>query len=226
MAMRKEPERRYRSVRALASDVSAYLEMRPIAARGGGWRYRAGIFVRRHKLVAASLTLLVLSSISFTIAMTVQLRHTDRERVKASRAAEFLAEMFRASTPQESRGRTITARGLLDRGSQRFHHDIGQVMPVNYEMAIALPVHYAIGITLTLACLLATSALGLNPGNPFTAVGFGLTTNVLPWLVMLPAMGYGWFGAHGPGGTRLFISSLINHCFYGLGLWIGASLLI
>jgi len=109
---------------------------------------------------------------------------------------------------------------------QLFHHDIGQVTPVNYEMAIALPVHYAIGVTLALAYWLATSALGLSPRNPFIALSFGLTTNVLPWLVMFPAMGYGWFGVQGPPGTRLFVSSLINHCFYGLGLWIGASLLI
>ena len=93
---------------------------------------------------------------------------------------------------------------------QAFHHDIGQVTPVNYEMAIALPVHYAIGVTLALVYWLATSALGLNPRNPFTALSFGLTTNVLPWLVMFPAMGYGWFGAHGPPGTRLFVSSLIT----------------
>ena len=46
---------------------------------------------------------------------------------------------------------------------QAFHHDIGQVTPVNYEMAIALPVHYAIGVTLALVYWLATSALGLNP---------------------------------------------------------------
>ena len=109
---------------------------------------------------------------------------------------------------------------------QPLHHDIGQVTPVNYEMAIALPMHYAIGVTLALAYWLLTSALGLSPRNPFTALSFGLTTNALPWLVMFPAMGYGWFGAQGPPGTRLFVSSLINHCFYGLGLWFGASLLI
>ena len=56
-------------------------------------------------------------------------------------------------------------------------------------MAIALPVHYAIGVTLALAYWLATSALGLSPRNPFTALSFGLTTNALPWLVMFPRDG-------------------------------------
>ena len=55
---------------------------------------------------------------------------------------------------------------------------------------------------------------------------FGLATNGLPWFVMFPAMGYGWFGAQSPKGTRLFLSSLANHGFYGLGLWLGAALLI
>ena len=39
------------------------------------------------------------------------------------------------------------------------------------------------------------------------------------------AMGYGWFGAHGPPRTRLFLSSLVTHVFYGAGLWLGASIL-
>ena len=43
-------------------------------------------------------------------------------------------------------------------------------------------------------------------------------TNVLPWLLMFRAMGYGFFGAHGPAGTRLFVSSLVSHAFFGLGI--------
>jgi hypothetical protein len=56
------------------------------------------------------------------------------------------------------------------------------------------------------------------------ALGFALCTNLLPWLLMFPAMGYGWFGAQGPPGTRLFVSSLVTHFFYGLGLWLGVSI--
>jgi len=106
------------------------------------------------------------------------------------------------------------------------HHDIGQTSPFSHEIAIAVPVHYGIGVTLALLYLLLTSTLGLTARNPIVAVGFGLCSNVLPWLLMFPAMGYGWFGAHGPAGTRLFMSSLITHGFYGMGLWLAASILI
>ena len=113
---------------------------------------------------------------------------------------------------------------LLARG-QFLHSDIGQVPPINHELAIAVPMHYTIGITLAIVYLFVSSALGLSPRNLIAALGFGLSTNVLPWLLMFPSMGFGWFGAHGPPGTRLFLSSLVTHVFYGFGLWLGVSLL-
>jgi len=112
----------------------------------------------------------------------------------------------------------------LARG-QFLHSDIGRVPPINYEMAIALPMHYIVGITLALLYLLLVSALRLSPRNLITVLAFALCTNVLPWLLMFPSMGYGWFGTHGPPGTRLFFSSLITHSFYGLGLWMSVLLL-
>jgi len=110
------------------------------------------------------------------------------------------------------------------RGQVR-HGDIAQVSPIQHEMAMAVPVHYAISVTLGLMYVLACSTFGLSPRSHVTALGFALGTNLLPWLLMFPAMGYGWFGAHGPTGTRLFASSFLTHGFYGLGLWLGASLL-
>ena len=108
---------------------------------------------------------------------------------------------------------------------QFLHSDIGRVTPINHEMAIAVPMHYVVGITLALLYLLLTSTLGLNPRNLIASLAFALCTNLLPWLLMFPAMGYGWFGTHGPPGTRLFFSSLVTHSFYGVGLWIGVLIL-
>jgi len=41
---------------------------------------------------------------------------------------------------------------------------------------------------------------------------------------MFPSMGYGWFGAHGPAGTRLFVSSLWSHAFFGVGIWLAVNI--
>jgi hypothetical protein len=107
------------------------------------------------------------------------------------------------------------ARGTL------LHADIASTPRVPNEIGIALPVHYAIGIVLTGMYIWTVSSAGRSPRNLALALAFGLSTNVLPWLLMFPAMGYGFFGSHGPEGTRLFLSSLINHAFFGIGIWLG-----
>ena len=101
------------------------------------------------------------------------------------------------------------------------HADIAQAPKLGYELLIAVGGHYAIGITLACVFLWLTARLGLATGSPRVALGYGVSSSVLPWLLMFPAMGYGFFGIHGPKGTHLFRSSLAAHAVYGLGLWLG-----
>jgi len=108
--------------------------------------------------------------------------------------------------------------------AQPFHADIARASAVNHEIAIAMPVHYAIGVVLTALYLWVASQLGWPSRSLALALAFGLCTNLLPWLLMFPAMGYGLFGSHGPAGTRLFVSSLVSHAFFGVGLWIAIRL--
>jgi tetratricopeptide (TPR) repeat protein len=58
-ALAVDPSRRYASAEALAADLRAYREGRPVAARRGGWRDRATRFLRRRGglLQTAALTL-------------------------------------------------------------------------------------------------------------------------------------------------------------------------
>ena len=104
--------------------------------------------------------------------------------------------------------------------AQPFHEDIAQAAPGSHELAIAIPGHYAIGMFLTALFVLMVHRIGWPASSLSPALAFGLSTNVFPWLVMFPAMGYGFFGAHGPEGTRLFVSSLVSHAFFGFGVWI------
>jgi Protein of unknown function (DUF2938) len=91
------------------------------------------------------------------------------------------------------------------------HHAIAMAMSVGAGLE-RLEKH-AIGIVLTGVYVWALSYAGRSPGNLVLALAFGLSTNVLPWLLMFPSMGYGFFGSHGPAGTRLFLSSLMSRAF-------------
>ena len=59
-ALRREPQRRYIGAGALAEDLERFLQGRPVAARPEGLRYRAGKFVRRHRVgIAVAVSLMV-----------------------------------------------------------------------------------------------------------------------------------------------------------------------
>jgi tRNA A-37 threonylcarbamoyl transferase component Bud32/tetratricopeptide (TPR) repeat protein len=63
-AMRREPEERYATVDALAGDISAVLEDRPVSVRSGEVWYRTRKFLRRHwmPVAAAAVTIAGLSA--------------------------------------------------------------------------------------------------------------------------------------------------------------------
>lgn len=124
MAIRKEPERRYASMAQFSADISAYLGGYPLQARTDTWSYRTGTFVRRHKFGVAAAALFVVCLSGFGIGMGVLAQQASRERETADQEKQFMADMFQAATPEVSRGETITARMLLDRGAERIDHEL------------------------------------------------------------------------------------------------------
>jgi len=142
-----------------------------------------------------------MSVLSFRNVFIVNNRHSyDRRHYCDDDQVAIIAPL---SAHLISRWFASVARGRV------LHSDVAQVTLAPHELVIAVPVHYLIGITLALAYCAHHSPLGLSPRNPVAALRFGLCTNLLPWLLMLPAMGYGWFGVEGSPPTRLF--ALANH---------------
>lgn len=60
-ALHKQPEQRYESVRALAADLTNFLEGRPVVARPETAAYRMKLFVKRHRVPVAAAALAALS---------------------------------------------------------------------------------------------------------------------------------------------------------------------
>ncbi|MGH9755954.1 MAG: protein kinase domain-containing protein, partial [Blastocatellia bacterium] len=78
MAMRKEPERRYQSVEQFSEDIRRHLEGLPVIARQETIGYRAGKFIRRHKLGVAATALVILSLIGGIAIANYQARRAER----------------------------------------------------------------------------------------------------------------------------------------------------
>jgi tetratricopeptide (TPR) repeat protein len=89
-ALRKEPEERYATVDQLIADLDAYLAGRPVAARQGSFRYRAGKFARRNKLAFAASALLAATLLAGIGGVLWQSRIANAERRTAEARADDL----------------------------------------------------------------------------------------------------------------------------------------
>ncbi|MEL6869961.1 MAG: serine/threonine-protein kinase [Pseudomonadota bacterium] len=128
MAMHKDPVRRYATVKDLADDIRAYLEKKPVIARGDSWAYRTRKFLQRHQAAALATFAVVLAGTVQTVFYTQQLaKERDialQEREVAESTTDFLVDLFNVSRPGESRGETITAREVLDEGAARIRSEL------------------------------------------------------------------------------------------------------
>ncbi len=123
MALRKEPERRYPSVEAFASDLRRYLEGLPVSARPATVRYRLDKFIRRHRTAVAGVALTVLAVVSVSLFYT---RRLARERDTAEQAAQqaeavtaFLQNLFTGADPTRTHGDSLTVGQVVDEGRAR-----------------------------------------------------------------------------------------------------------
>lgn len=122
-ALRKEPDRRYTSVEALADDLDRVLTNRPIRARPTTVGYRFQKFVQRNWGPVLSSFAGVLLLVGMSIVYTLQIQNErDRARAEAQKSEEvtsFLMDLFEANAPSQALGDTITAATLLNRGLEQ-----------------------------------------------------------------------------------------------------------
>jgi serine/threonine-protein kinase len=140
-ALRKEPHERYPSAEALSEDLDRYLDGQPVRASGRRFAYVATKFAQRNRVAVAAAALVLLSLAGGLVATAWQARATARERdaarLEARKAEEiknFVVGLFKVSDPEEARGRTITARELLDRGAERVTRELRGQLLVQAEM--------------------------------------------------------------------------------------------
>ena len=110
-ALRREPERRYRSVEQLTEDVERYLHGLPVRAQADTFGYRARKFAGRHRAALVSASAFVLLLVAATVSWWHQARVVSRERdraVSANRDSEqaiaMLVDLFSVANPRVTPG--------------------------------------------------------------------------------------------------------------------------
>lgn len=112
-ALRKEAEDRYPSVEQFDADLAAWLEGRPVAARGGHAWYRARKFAARHRWGLTALTIAAIAALVVAVVIVQQSIEVRRERDRAERSLALLRNAFHAADPARSTGGDLSARQIM-----------------------------------------------------------------------------------------------------------------
>ncbi len=143
-ALAKLPEERYASVESLANDLRNYLDGLPVEARAPSAFYRAGKFVRRHRLgtafaAFAVIALATIAGLAVTSAVVSdrQARQIALERDRAEQTKEFLISIFDSADPNVVPGEQ-TAREILDVSRQRIGDELAGQPAVQADLLEAM----------------------------------------------------------------------------------------
>ena len=149
MAMRKEPERRYPSVEALADDLNRHLLGQPVRARQGDWRYNSAKFLRRHLLAVAGVAAVILGLTLYAGTMVwenhrIELARdaTAQERDRAQQVSAFLVDVFSQADPFNAQGKEPTAKDLLDRGAAKITGNVSLQPEVRAQLLESIGLAY------------------------------------------------------------------------------------
>jgi eukaryotic-like serine/threonine-protein kinase len=149
MAMRKEPDRRYPSVEALADDLSRHLRGEPVRARQGDWRYHTAKFMRRHVVSVIAIAAVFVGLALFAGVMLWENRRielardaTAQERDRAQQVSAFLVDVFSQADPFNAQGREPTAKDLLDRGAEKISGNLSLLPEVRAQLLESIGLAY------------------------------------------------------------------------------------
>ncbi len=118
-ALEKRPQDRYPSVAAFCEDLRRHLGGRAVQAVPPRFAYRAGKFLRRHRIpVAAAVAIFTVLGIATGVSLA-QARAARQEAERAEAVKQFIVSLFQEARPEESKGEPVTAISLLDGGSKR-----------------------------------------------------------------------------------------------------------
>jgi serine/threonine protein kinase len=125
-ALERDRVQRYATPSELAADCRRYLRHEPVQARQASVFYRMQKYVRRHRIGVAVVGMLAAVLVAFSVAQSVQLRRTTRERNRADRIAQFMTGIFKVSDPNERVGNSVTAREILDKAAQEIETGLAE----------------------------------------------------------------------------------------------------
>jgi serine/threonine-protein kinase len=166
-ALKREPERRYPTVDALAEDLRRFLDGQPIAARRDTLWYRTEKFAARNRLGVALAAAAISGLLGTTTVALLQASTARAQARRAQAVTQYLVDVFRVADPKGMPGGfNLSARDVVDAGAKRMQLQLGNQPDMEASLSRVLAtVYQGLGENERAVVLLQRS-LALRPGNP------------------------------------------------------------
>lgn len=120
----------------------------------------------------------------------------------------------------------LTGRWIGHFAHGKFRHESIKTAPaVPGELALGWISHYQIGIAFAALLWLAGGAAWFARPTPWLALVVGISTVLVPFFVVQPAIGAGFAASRTPNPASARVQSLITHAIFGVGLYASAEAL-
>lgn len=136
--LRKEPQRRYASVHALAEDLERFQKGLPVQARADTLWYRTRRFLGRNRLPVSLAAVALLAGVIGLSAFIHSSRIAMRKALTTSRVSNFLVEFFSTPDPWATGLSEMSVQGFFDHGLERMFLDLEDEPEVRGELAATL----------------------------------------------------------------------------------------
>ena len=170
--LQRDPEARYASADALANDLKAWLDDRPIAATRISRSERMRLWVRRNHVLAASLLAVAVALIAGTgVALwqaheaREQARIAQRESESARASLAFLTDTLSAAAPGQAMSTEVSVRQLLDQARTQLDQKDLQAQTRSAIQRLLGHLYGAIGESTTSVYLFENGLKSVAPKN-------------------------------------------------------------
>jgi tetratricopeptide (TPR) repeat protein len=138
LALDSDATGRYVGAAALADDIDRHRSGRPVLAKPDAAMYRLRKFAGRHRRAIGVAAIVLFSLVAGIAATHWQATQAHLAAQRADITRDFVLSLFEGVTPDETRGREISARELLDRGARRLTETLHRQPELHAQLASQL----------------------------------------------------------------------------------------
>lgn len=115
-AIKKEPQKRYQTVKEIVTDIDRHLNYQPISVRNNILSYRFIKFIKRRWFPILSINTILLITLFSLFFIMKERNNAINEHQLSQQMADLIIATFKAASEKQKQQRKTTAKAILDEG--------------------------------------------------------------------------------------------------------------